>query len=57
VDWIHLAKHRTKWQAVVNTVINLRFSIKGGEFLSQLSVLSGSQGVRSLSVNEAPPII
>jgi hypothetical protein len=24
VDWIHLAPDRDKWQAVVNTVINLR---------------------------------
>jgi hypothetical protein len=23
VDWIHLAKERDQWQAVVNTVMNL----------------------------------
>jgi hypothetical protein len=26
VDWIVLAKNRNKWRAVVNTVMNLRFS-------------------------------
>jgi hypothetical protein len=24
VDWMHLAEDRNQWQAVVNTVINLR---------------------------------
>jgi hypothetical protein len=24
VDWIHLAKNRSWWQALVNTVMNLR---------------------------------
>jgi hypothetical protein len=24
VDWIHLARDRDQWQAVVNTVMNLR---------------------------------
>jgi hypothetical protein len=24
VDWIHLAQDRDRWQAVVNTVVNLR---------------------------------
>jgi hypothetical protein len=24
VDWIHLAKHRDRWRALVNMVINLR---------------------------------
>jgi hypothetical protein len=26
VDWIHLAQERDRWQAVVNTVMNLRVS-------------------------------
>jgi hypothetical protein len=26
VDWIHLAKDRDRWRAVVNTVMNLRIS-------------------------------
>jgi hypothetical protein len=25
VEWIHLAQDRDQWQAVVNTVMNLRF--------------------------------
>jgi hypothetical protein len=25
VDWIHLAQDRDRWQALVNTVMNLRF--------------------------------
>jgi hypothetical protein len=25
VDWIHLARDRSQWQAVMNTVMNLRF--------------------------------
>jgi hypothetical protein len=24
VDWIHLAQYRDRWQALVNTVVNLR---------------------------------
>jgi hypothetical protein len=24
VDWVHLAPDRNQWQAVVNTIINLR---------------------------------
>jgi hypothetical protein len=26
VDWIYLAQDRNRWQALVNTVINLRIS-------------------------------
>jgi hypothetical protein len=33
VDWIHLAQDRDKWR-LVNTVMNLKSSIKGGEFLA-----------------------
>jgi hypothetical protein len=33
VDWIHLAQDRDQWQALVNMVINLLGSIKGGELL------------------------
>jgi hypothetical protein len=37
VEWTYLAQVRDQWQAVVNTVMDLRGSIKGGEFLDQLS--------------------
>jgi hypothetical protein len=37
VDWIYLAQNRDKWRAVVNTVMKLKGTIKGGEFLHKLS--------------------
>jgi hypothetical protein len=33
VDWMHLAQDRDQWRTLVNTVMNLRGSIKGREFL------------------------
>jgi hypothetical protein len=27
VDWMHLAQNRDKWWALVNTVMNLRFTV------------------------------
>jgi hypothetical protein len=32
-DWIHMAQDRDRWRALVNTVMNLRGSTKGGKFL------------------------
>jgi hypothetical protein len=32
VDWIHLVQNRDQWQAVVNTVLNLRVPLKAGNF-------------------------
>jgi hypothetical protein len=34
VDWIHLAQDMDKWQAVVNTVMNLRVPSKVVSFLT-----------------------
>jgi hypothetical protein len=34
VGWIHLAYYMYQWQALVNTVINLRTSYKAKNFLT-----------------------
>jgi hypothetical protein len=34
VNWIHLAQDRDQWWAVVNTAMNIRFLLKGGNFLT-----------------------
>jgi hypothetical protein len=34
VDWIHLAKDRDHWQALMNMVIHLLVSYNAGSFLS-----------------------
>jgi hypothetical protein len=34
VEWMHLVEDRDQWRAVVNTIMNLRFSQKMGNFLT-----------------------
>jgi hypothetical protein len=34
MDWIHLAQDRDQWQAIVNTVTNLRVPYNFGKFES-----------------------
>jgi len=35
VDWIHAAQQRCQWRALVNTVMNLWFPLKAGNFLTE----------------------
>jgi hypothetical protein len=34
MDWIHLAKDRDQWRALVDTEINLRLPKEAGDFLT-----------------------
>jgi hypothetical protein len=34
VDWIHLAKYRGQWRPVAKSIMNLRGSIKFGNFFA-----------------------
>jgi hypothetical protein len=43
VDWIHLAKDRDRWRAVVNAVMNLQFSKQMGNFLTSCMTISFSR--------------
>jgi hypothetical protein len=47
-DWINLAQDRDRWQTLVNEVMNLRGSIKYGEFLAWLKI-------HSLLEKDSPP--
>jgi len=39
IDWIKLARDRDRRRALVNEVMNLRVSMKCGEFLDQLQTV------------------
>jgi hypothetical protein len=43
VDWIDMAQDREQWRALVNTVMNLRGSIKCWEVLEWLHVSGSSR--------------
>jgi hypothetical protein len=34
VDWLHEPQDMDQWQVVINTVMNLRFPLKSGNFLT-----------------------
>jgi hypothetical protein len=34
VDWIYLAQDRDRWRALLNTIINIHFPLKVGDFLT-----------------------
>jgi hypothetical protein len=43
VGWMHLAQDRDQWRAVVNTVMNLWFPQKEGNFLIRRVIVSFSK--------------
>jgi hypothetical protein len=43
LDWIHLACGRYRWQAVVNTVMNIDFPYNVGNFLTSQEGLCSMQ--------------
>jgi hypothetical protein len=40
VDWIHLAECRHKWWTFMNTIMNLRATLKVGNFLTGSATIS-----------------
>jgi hypothetical protein len=50
IEWIHLAQDRDQWRTTVNTIINLRGSIKCREYIKGLSNLTSQEGPCSMQV-------
>jgi hypothetical protein len=42
-DWIDVARGRDRWRAVVNAVMNLRFPLNAGNFLTSCGSVSFSE--------------
>jgi hypothetical protein len=51
MDWILLVQGRVQWCAIVDIVMKIRFSIKGGRFLDQLSDIHCQSGTLLCRVN------
>jgi hypothetical protein len=55
-DWIQLAQDREQWQAVVNTLIDLRVQLKAEKFLTSWRLLI-SKGLCSMELVTKQPQI
>jgi hypothetical protein len=58
VSWIHLARNRDQWQALVNTVMNLRCSVNVGNLFNGCATVSFSRRTHSTNcftfINNVP---
>jgi len=43
VDWIDLAQHKDKWQAVLSSAMHNRVPLNGGNFLTSWGTISFSR--------------
>jgi hypothetical protein len=50
IDSIHLAQDTDQWRALVNTVMDLQFPLKVGNFLTFLASISFQQGLFSMEL-------
>jgi hypothetical protein len=49
VDWIHLAQDKDAWRGIVNTIMNLRVSIRWGIYRLAERLLASQEGLFSWS--------